>query len=315
MGQAIIRSCVTKQAIQYPYLLHAVLGVAAAHMSYLISPEINAVQHTRNDMTDAWHWAQALALFRKQLSGEGAGANEGTMDSLLSTVTLVAVHQFMLRAEDEQGVLQTDSPHRRKDSFVFIDDDEERTNALKWLTIQTGFKLVLRQLDQYLSQSVYLPVFFDADIEQHFSLATQVSKAPCLETSDEVETLLCEICSITPYSNNENNVYYDTLERVLYIRRMRPIRNKLFNKLITVMGRISPELQRLIWARDAPALLILCHWLALMAALKQWWVTPRAERECRAIVMYLLAQQYAEQEAARFRKVLFEPAALMGITI
>jgi Fungal specific transcription factor domain len=315
MGQSIIRSCILNLATGTPYLMHAMLGVAAAHMSYLLPPEVNAVQHARNNLADAWHWGRALALFRKELGGDGslAGASKHNMDGLLSTIMLVAIHQFMLRGEDA-NLSDNRGSEIWKTSFVFVEDDEERLVAMKWLTIQSGFKMLLGQLERYLAESVWLPVLQDADTQQAFRRLAFISASSKRDT-DEVETLLCAICNITNDSTPDNNTYYHTLETVLGVRRLRPVRAELFNKLITVMGRITPELKKLLWMRDVPALLILCHWLSLMAELKQWWLAARSEQECRAIVVYLLAQSSEGDMASQIRRALCEPAIAVGIRI
>ena len=93
-GQIIFRSRVMSLAAQSPYLMHAILGVAAAHMAYLLPSEVNAVKHARSKLADAWHWGHALTLFRKELGVEGdtKGAGRSNMDSLLSTIMLVCIH-------------------------------------------------------------------------------------------------------------------------------------------------------------------------------------------------------------------------------
>ena len=312
LGQSIIRSCIIALAGQAPYLMHAMLGVAAAHMAYLLPMEVNAVQHTRNKLADAWHWGHALTLFRKELggAGNGAGAGRSNMDALLSTIMLVAIHQFMLAEHDEKSVMVSNAD-RWKSSFVFVEDCDARWAAMEWLTIQSGFKLLLNQLERYLGESVWLPVFMDADPEQ--PLTTPVGIDNGSETDiDEVEKLLCQFCGITIQSTPEDNVYYSTLETIICVRRLRPMRAALFNKLITLMGRISPEMKKLLWMRDTAALLILCHFLSMMSELKQWWITARARSECHAIMVYLLDQNRKDDDAARIRTVLAEPVEVMG---
>ena len=318
MGQTIFRSCIIALAGQSPYLMHAMLGVAAAHMAYLLPPQVNAVQHARNKLADAWHWGHSLALFRKELGGNGTavGAGRENMDALLSTIMLVAIHQFMLR-DDDGRPLSSDPSERWKSSFVFMEDGEQRSVAMKWLTIQSGFKLLLNQLERYLPESVWLPIFNDADPHQRLNPSLRINDI-WEGDIDEVERLLCEYCNITHESTEQNNVYYSALEPVIFVRRQRPVTANSFNKLITVMGRITPELKNLIWIRDTGALLILCHFLSLMFEMspKQWWISARAERECCAIVKYLHAQLAEEGVAkSRIRKVLEEPARAMGVII
>ena len=304
LGQSIIRSCVFAAAGRFPFLMHAMLGATAAHMSYLIPADVNAVQHRRNRLAETWHWGRALALFRKELGGPG----RSNMDALLSTIIMVAIHQFALREDDDRSLTVTEADCW-KTSFVFIEDGDERLTAMKWLTIQSGFKLLLNQLGRYLSESAWLPVFEDANP------APDSKITPGIEAEDEVERLLCEHCKITPESTAENNIYYTPIETVIFVRRSRPVTVELFNKLITFMGRLSPEVQDLIWRRDTGALMILCHWLSLMAELKEWWINARAERECRAIILYLSAKEMKGRDADLVRTVLEEPARAIGLVL
>ena len=312
LGQSIIRSSIVALAGRAPYLMHAMLGVAAAHTAYLLPVEVHAVQHARNKLADAWHWGHALTLFRKELGGEsnGAGAGRSNMDALLTTIMLVGIHQFMLVEHHEKSVMSSNA-ERWKSSFLFVDNGDARWAAMEWLTIQSGFRLLLNQLERHLGESVWLPVFMDADLEE--PLTTPVRLQDGSETDyDEVEQLLCQFCSITGESTPENNVYYSTLETVICVRRLRPMVPELFNKLVTLLGRVSPEMKKLLWARDTAALLILCHFLSLMSELKQWWITARAESECHAIMVYLHDQSRDDINPGRLQKVLAEPAKAMG---
>lgn len=156
-----------------------------------------------------------------------------------------------------------------------------------------------------------LPVFKEASPRQHFASLENISA----ENKDEVEKILFQFCHITSESTEDDNPYYSSLETVLDVRRLRPVRADSFNKLITVTGRVTPDLKRLLWERDAAALLILCHWLSLMHELRQWWIMPRAQRECRAIIMYLLAQDFDIDVARRIRKAVEEPAQVIGMKL
>ena len=161
-GQAIIQSCILGVAMQTPYLMHAVLGVASAHMAYLLPADVNAFQHTRYKLADVYHWGQALRLFREELSDKGA--QKDNVDALLSTIMLVTIYQFVLRDDNVRAAFgeQLTSEEKWMRSFVFIENEKERAEAMEWLTIQTGFKMLLTQLGRCLSHSVWMPVLQDA---------------------------------------------------------------------------------------------------------------------------------------------------------
>jgi hypothetical protein len=312
MGQRIIQSSILSLAGRWHFLLHAILGTAAAHMCYLLSVEGNALQNARNKAADAYHWGLAVKLFRQELIGgeDAPGATRENMDALLSTIMLVAVHQFILREEDGVTPNTRDDELNWQGSFVLVEDDEKRLLALEWLTIQSGFKVLLDQIRHFISDSIWMPVLEDAATNPSLSIFNESDA-----TSDDVERILCDFCNISGESTLDDNPYYGSVQTVLHFRRLRPIRQNMFNKLIRVIGRLTHDMRRLLWRRDTAALLVLAHWLTLMAELNQWWITQRAKREVRAIVVYLISQDVDAETARRLRIVLLEAASLVGLEI
>lgn len=307
MAQPIIKSSILSLARQWAFLLHAMLGTAAAHMSHLLPADLNAVQHARNRAADAYHWGQALKLFRQALAPGGTREN---MDALLTTIMLVAIHQFRLSEDDQSTPVTQNDRVSREGSFVLIDDDDKRLAAMHWLTIQSGFKVLLDQLQRFIADSMWISVLEDASRIPDGRVCDEAGS-----TTDDVERLLCDFCNITNESTEENNPYYGSLATVLSIRRLRPIRQEYFNKLIRVIGRLTHEMRTLLWLRDTAALLVLAHWLTLMAGLNQWWIIRRAEREIRAIISYLMVKDVGLDTKKRVRLVLREPALLAGVDI
>lgn len=322
-GQEIIQSLVMPIALQTPHLLHALLGISSTHLAHLLLPPDHEKQHRKYEMSEAWHWSQALKLFRQALAENNPSSDiaREQMDALLSTIMLVAIHQFMLKHEAAGGLSPwTENRNEFTDlsrSFVFKEDEDTRAEAMKWLTIQSGFKMLLGQLGEALQGSVWLPVLQEA------TLGRSSSQVPWEEpggkiwltddtSEDEVEEVFCSLCNIDARSNIDNNAYYDSLSILLCLRRLQPLRKHHFNKLITFMGRITPPFKDLLLKRDPAALLILCHWLSLMLALDQWWIDHRARRECRAIVTYLLSMQ---RDNVLVRNLLKEPAEVVGIRL
>jgi hypothetical protein len=311
MGQRIIQSSILSLAARWHFLLHAILGTAAAHMCYLLPAKANALQNARNKAADAYHWGLAVKLFRQELIGgeDAPGATRENRDALLSTIMLVAIHQFILREEDGVTPDTRDEELNWRGSFVLVEDDDKRLLALEWLTIQSGFKVLLDQIRHFIADSIWIPVLEDAAINPSLSISNEAN------STDDVERILCDFCNISKESTLENNAYYGSVQTVLHFRRLRPIRQDMFNKLIRVIGRLTHDMRRLLWFRDTAALLVLSHWLTLMAELNQWWLTQRAKREVHAIVVYLTSQDVDLDTARRLRTVLLEPASLVGLEI
>jgi hypothetical protein len=175
------------------------------------------------------------------------------------------------------------------------------------LTIQSGFKVLLDQLRPFLKTSIWLHVLEDAGINPSLPAYN--------EAHDDVERILCDFCNISGDSTLENNPYYGSLATILHFRKLRPVKQSMFNKLIRVIGRLTHDMKRLLWLRDIAALLVLAHWLTLMSGLDRWWITQRARREVRAIVVYLRSRDVDLGTAQRLRTVLKEPASLVGLEI
>ena len=304
-GQRVMQSYMLEVAMQTPYLMHALLGTAAAHMAYLLPADVNAVQHSKHNLADAYHWDHSLKLFRRELSRNGA--NKANMDALLSTLMLVSVQQFCARPRS--------SPSAGK-SFVCLDSERDREDALQFLSVQSGFSILIRQLGQHLVSSAWITVLHDANIHEHVEPCggkTWEQAYPNVE-ADETELMFCDLCKIDDFSKEENNPYYLTLEVLLHLRRMRPIRNQHFNKIITFLGKINSNFEKLLIDRDVRALLILLHWLPLILSIDQWWIVPRVKQECAAIIQHLNARAKAQKDET-ITLLLREPVAAIGIVI
>ncbi|RMZ82991.1 hypothetical protein DV737_g1817, partial [Chaetothyriales sp. CBS 132003] len=287
-----------------PYLLHALLGVAAAHMAHLLAAEAKTLPHPRYRLADAYHWAHALRLLREEISSRGATVDN--MDGLLSANMLVTR------------------------SFVFVEDDVEREGALKWLVVQSGFNHLLSKLEVHLHRSVWLPVLLDARIEGReeggdhqpprppqqqqqprggmpWQDLSQVEYGP-----DKVETLLWQFCGIGDGTLASESPYLECLQLVVHMRRMRPITCHHFNKMVTFLGRVTPAFRQLLLDRDTAALLILTYWLYLLTGIRQWWLIDRAETECKAIIMFLRSRLETAPSSV-VAELLREPARAIGL--
>ncbi|EXJ65289.1 hypothetical protein A1O7_01630 [Cladophialophora yegresii CBS 114405] len=274
-------------ALQKPYLMHAINGVSADHLCYLLPAAQHPVQHGQSQLAAFYHWQKALQLFRDELSN---GATEENMDGLISTVMLICVHQFMLSEP---------LPDPSK-SFIYA-PPEARRERLAWLTIQHGINALRSQLGDVIWNSIWRPVFLDSAIFQ------RVPNYVTSKAGDEAHSLFLEICEVTAESSCDTNPYYEALQHLLYIRRLRPSVTT-FNKLVEFVAVIEGEFLRLLVSRDTRALLILAHWLAMMSEVGQWWISVRCKAECIAITTFLM-----HDRDERVRELLRYPARTVGI--
>ncbi|KIW94553.1 uncharacterized protein Z519_04529 [Cladophialophora bantiana CBS 173.52] len=286
LGQEIIRATAFDLALEKPYLMHAANGIAAAHLCHLLPAARHPVQHNQNQLTNFYHFQKAFQLFRDELS---AGVTKDNMNALISTVMLICVHQFML----------TEPLPDPGKSFVYA-PAEHRRERLRWLTIQHGFNALYAELGEVIWRSVWNPVFTDSDFKE---LAATVMTA---EAGDETHVLFLELCEIVPGSSTDNNPYYEALEHLLFLRRLKP-GMKTFNKLVTFVAVVEGDYLQLLLSREKRALLILAHWLALMIGVEQWWSSGRCKMECTAITAFLMHDQ-----DERVRALLRFPAESAG---
>lgn len=311
-SQAINQSAVIAAAIETPYLLHALLGLATAHMRYLTARN-QAEVRTRLKIVECFYWAQAFEGFRRELAGPSESCNivatrrsnvtRHNMDQLLSTLMLVSMHQFSYRdyERDESGPADK--------SFIWLEDRSQRDAALKWLGIEAGFKGMIGAMAPWLGQSFWLPIMRTVDADEADLKAWLLGSE-----LDNTEQALAKICGIGENSDR-SNPYYVNLETLIWCRRFQPIGPEHFNNMIAFVARTKAEFRELVVDRDTPALLVLLHWLQLMHDIGQWWIVERCQAEIRAIVTFLLRRDVHGCGNQQVLELLEKPAEAIGMNI
>jgi hypothetical protein len=317
-SQAVHRSAVVNAAVQTPFLMYALLGLAAAHLRYL-TPQALVVSRSRLKVLECYYWAEAFDGFRAELAGSDksrslvatkcSNVTRENMDQLLSTLMLVSMHQFSYR----------DYRHTEGDpaelSFVWRYDRTEREAALKWLGIEAGFKGLLGAMAPWLNESFWLPIMRRVDVEDEVDLDGWLTGSVLpIKSLDSTERRLAEVCGITSPSGGSND-YYTNVETLIWCRSFRPIGPEHFNQMIAFVGRTTPAFRELLLQRETPALLILVHWLQLMHGIGQWWIVERCRAEIRAIVAFLCKRHVSGRDRSEIIDLLREPAATVGFTI
>lgn len=300
--------------------MHALLGMAAAHLRYL-TPRSLSSRRSQIKLIECSHWAQALEGFRDELAGPKetralattcqSNVSPANMDQLFSTVMFVSMHQFELRD------YYSDETNPADRSFVWVEDRQERDIALKWLGIEAGFRGLLQVMAPWLSQSFWLPIMRTVQVDDEVDLRSRLVSAHDEGRDanlDETELLLVDICGLRQDPHKECP-YLSNLETLIWCRSMQPVGPEHFNNLIAFVGRCTPEFRQLLIDRDTPALLILLHWLALMLQIGQWWISGRCQAEITAIAQYLLHRDVLRGQDSRVRQILQGPAASVGLEI
>ena len=270
MVHDVVKASNLKFCMTYPYLMHATLAFAAAHLKHLLPFSANPTLHRQNALAESYHWQRASNLFRKELNSP-LGLGDHNMDPILTASMLLGRQSFVLD-EGEPDLLK---------SFVNV-PPEDTASALNWLTVQSGLKSLLIAFRAHIPTSIWFPVLEDSD-DSH---GTFFDERPGAE---DLPPDLAELCNITEWSTIANNPYHAPLRLLAPLLRIEA-GVQTFVKLITFMGRMGVQFRGLLVEKDPPALLLLSYWLALMSRVEQWWIVGRARHECTAICNYLRRQ-------------------------
>ena len=317
-SQAVNRSSVIAAAAQSPYLMHALLGFATAHLRHLMSPDL-AASRAYLKVTECHHWASAFDGFRKELAGseqtsgvvttKHSNVNRRNMDHLLSTLMLVSMHQFSYR--DYQSI-EMDPADR---SFVWMEDRAERDAALKWLGIEAGFKGLIGAMSPWLNESFWLPIMRRVDVDSEANLDSWLmGHSKPKQPIDDMERRLIALCEISTIPK-DHNPYYTNVETLIWCRSFRPIGPEHFNQMIAFVGRTTADFRQKVIGRDTRALIILVHWLNIMYDVGQWWIVERCKAEIQAIATFICGRDTNAPDYTEIVSLLRQPAAKVGLTL
>ena len=288
--QDVVKVGNLKFAMTHPFLMHATLAFAAAHLKHLLPLSANPIQYRQNALAEAYHWQRASHLFRKELNSP-LGLGFHNMDPILTASMHLARQSFLL---DDGGL-------EFHESFVNV-PPEQTASAVHWFTVQSGIKSLLITFQPYIPQSIWFPVFRESDDNR----GTFFDERPGAEglTPD-----LAEFCGITEASTIANNPYHAPLRLLTPLLQL-DARVETFTKLITFMGRMDARFHGLLIEKDTRALLLFSYWLALILKVGQWWIVGRARHECVAICRFL-----RKDPDPRLRALLEFPANICGIDL
>jgi hypothetical protein len=269
--------------------MHTVFGTACLHLNRMGHPS------QRNQAKELDHWSKAIRLYQSALEQP---VDAGNSDALLATCMLM------------NGMLLCPDGFKPRDSWVFSDNP----SAMNWLCLQSGLRILIEMTAPYMEGSIWNTAF-----SKH-SEDTKPFPTSRLGSEGLHPVLLVDLCGITDASTEQNNPYLEPfriLSTMLDIPRPdfeqmsgknptdTAVAHEYYSKIVSFIGRLLPEFCTLLRQRDAPALLILAHWVGLMCPLSRWqvWIEGRLRPECIAICMYLEGH-----EDARVRDLVQFPA-------
>jgi hypothetical protein len=269
--QTIIAS---PEALQ-PHLLNIILALSAAHLK--VSSSGGEVDIYEN--LESLYWDTALSQYLDRLRR----ADTSDIEATIATCILTVIYTFSMEADIPRDAYMTSDPERLQ-------------TLLNPLAVAGGFRAIKTVVGDFLHDSCWRDLLQSTDdADGTFSSdATGVhGLAPAF----------VELCELDQSSNPDNNPYHAVVRLLSPLLRLTPTSDD-FGKLIAFSGRAWPHLQPLVAQMDDRCLLLLAYWFALMARLDQWWITPRAQGECSAVVAHL-----GQLNDERFDALLLFPAS------
>lgn len=306
-GVVVFKDALLALSHHCDYLMHAMLGISAAHLCELDSIAQDSTQVARFRKTENYHWGHALRGYRAALSQD---AKSDTADSLITVCMLIGIHSFYMANPNEVSFVDAAPSQRR--------------SRLQWLQVVHGFVPVMRHIGAFLGSCAWSGVFNEASPWENFCLD---SKDFCFNGEDQMETCLnflskpvcmsiCDLkltsaalCEIDLTDSQSPNIYKVALKDLFVLFQIGNVSMRDFAFLMAFQGRLGGEFLGLLLARDKKALLIMLHWLVQLEKLQLWWTKSRAECEAYAILRFLdndpdpLIQALLERPRAAFRFV------------
>jgi hypothetical protein len=279
-GQSIILSKVTQHFHTYPFLLHAVLAITAAHLTGLGYRGGNfaaiAFHHTQ----------QALKLYSERLRRV---KDLTEMDAIVAACfMLTAIFYF---SHDEFNATE---------SWIFCNPDTP--GKPNWSRVLSGPALLLQSSEfrDNVHESSWLP--FVRETQELLRQAT-TRAGP----GDHLVTMLRDLISESHGDNNnvhfegttQKNPYLPILDALAPVLRAHFDPGTLtfgpcvdvahFVSLISFPSRLDNVFIGRLSERDNIALLLVGFWFALLSKLQhcRWWCLRRALTEGKAICLYL----------------------------
>lgn len=232
---------------QNPYLLHAAITCASMH-----TRSLKGQAYQKRTPLEAFHWAQASALFRDEIS-----QNMTTCDRFALWMSAALISQIVCSA-------------------VETEDPEElwplSPEGMRWLPAQRGLRYFWQMLPQ--------DQFRESDLDPTERCLGLPDQYPGV---DGIPQPLVELCDLNELSSAKNNPYH-TAVRILSTLLDRSHSGSL--RFLALINTAGPGFEALLEQRDPRALTLMAIWFGLVPE-SAWWIWSRAQLERKAICIYL----------------------------
>ncbi len=240
-----------------PFLLDAVLSVAASHLRHCYT---TLESHHQNRVAEHFHQAVAVRGFRGALAQ--SELDQQTADALVLTCMLLNLLAFSF--SDEDG-------NNPEDSWIFRPGDPHQ---LGWFSLQLGLKPLLAATEKFRGCNTMLSWMY----EPSYNCKTH-QPDPLLPAHWE---------SFFNKSNSDDGILLEPARMLARARDAEPCA-KSFTLYVQFIGTLDMNYRfhNMLEARDERAIWLLGYWLGLMHRLGWWWMRTRVNREWRAVCLWL----------------------------
>lgn len=97
-GLSVFRNTILALSHHHDYLLHAILGMSAAHLRAVNGIMENQQECQRYSKTESYHWHRAIKQYRMELASE---ATPEQTDALITTSMLLGLHNFQVAGPED----------------------------------------------------------------------------------------------------------------------------------------------------------------------------------------------------------------------
>ncbi|KAJ5272437.1 hypothetical protein N7478_007562 [Penicillium angulare] len=255
---------VSKNATQYPYLLHAALAMAALQdgSSQLLT---GATCSEGSRQQYHYHSQCAAALFNERLSKPASKAVDRnaiwTTASLLGNMT-----SFLMESCDPE----MSWPLSSSSAYPF-----------DWLDMHIG----MRTLYSLCAPNEPGGLFHSLLQHPTYNVLRDKWIADTRDGIEGIPSQFVTLCGLTPMSNAQNSPYHASVRLLAQIWDMESTPHTAF-RFLTFISLMSPEMKTLLVQKDTRAMVILAYWYSKMFHV-HYWLHRRAVVGCAAICIYL----------------------------
>lgn len=241
-------------AFRNPYLMHTMLGVAAAHERYRDMP---ASSHRTR--TETHHASQSVLLFNQKLSQPIDLPDRDPLWATAALLGIMAIASFDVATPEEAWPLRPSNP-----------------SDLEWFRLSDGKKTIWNLTDPLRPGGI-----FRAMAHEYAQLVFELP----LVGAEGIPPALAEVCNVSASSSKENNPYFIAAHVLARLQNLSDV-DSAGIRMVSFLCQSHPTFTNLLWNKDPVALLLLALWY-VRASRVLWWTEQRARVENQAIRLYL----------------------------